>query len=290
MLPRTSTDSLSSLIEETVIPYSMAWNRKFAGKIQASLPPEVRDIIYDYLLDDNMWNEHQYSLQAVMSAVPPDVGHCRCLTHAHGLPRVPHYLFEEYMGSEASREVVAKVYRSVWFKEQTVYGIAVELPNLLHQDIFGAGFDPISCITSLSILCSIDKHRRPRVRKCSNETCQHTPYERHYIQREELRSDFDQLTGVLANKDFRCLEVTFMQRNVRIDVLEEALEAFKPTYHAFKKAGIEMCIRWEYSVLDCKLERHDHSRYLSKFFSDSRSAWKRRMYEFLRQVSDRQSR
>ncbi|KAJ4367930.1 hypothetical protein N0V86_009770 [Didymella sp. IMI 355093] len=278
---------LENFDEKTVIPYSKAWNRMFAKRVQASFPLEIRSMVYDYLVDDDMWDEYKYALQAVMSAVPPGVGHCRCLTHGHGLPRVPHYLFAQYMGSEAAQEIVAKVYRSPWFKKQTLYGIAPDLQNLIHEDVFGAGFDPASCITSLHVTCVIDEHRNPPGARCGSEPCQHSPYERTYIERDELQSDFGPLVDVVENKDFQFLEVAFMQRNIRIDVLEEALEAFKPVYTAFKKANVEMCIRWAYACLDlsdCD-ESHEHSRDLAKFFSDARFTWKRRMFQFLQRMS-----
>jgi hypothetical protein len=198
------------------------------------------------------------------------------------------------MGSEAAEEIVAKVYGSSWFKEQTLYGIAPELQNLIHEDGFGAGFDPASFITSLHVTCIVDEHRFPPGARCGNEPCQHSPYERAYIDRDELQSFFDPLVDVVENKDLRCLDVTFMQRNVRIDVLEEALEAFKPVHTAFKKANVEMCIRWEYASPElgdsgCD-EFHEHSRNLGKFFSDPRSTWKRRMFEFLQRVSSKERR
>lgn len=283
MQDKTSADSQSSL-EETIALYSKAWNRKFAEKIQSNFPLEIRNIVYDNLLDDAMWEEYQYALQAVMSAVPSEVGHCRCLINLYGLLRVPHYLLFQYMGNDAAQEIVAKVYRSAWFKEQTVYSISVDLDDLLHKDAFGAGFDPISCIKSLSIICYVDKHRRPRGSKCQDENCQHGPGERRYI-KNELRSEFDQLIGAAGNKDSRSLEITFLQRNVRIDVLEEALEAFRPAYEAFKKTGVEIRIRWEYAKLDCDCF-DEHGRDLTKFFVDPRFTWKRRMFQFLERVSD----
>lgn len=278
-------DPSSSLTEGTIIPYSKAWNRKFAEQIQATFPLEIRSMIHDYLLDSVMWDEYEYALQAVTSAVPPDVGHCRCLIHGNGQLRVPHYLFAKYMGSETAQEIVGKLYRSNWFKEQTLYGIAPSLHNLIHKDAFGAGFDPASCIKSLDVVCLVDEHRQPPTSHARNETCQHTPYERKYIHGDQLKSDFDHLLEVVHNPNFQCLEVTFIQRNIRIDVLEEALETFANVHQAFKTAGISMRIQWMYTSPTCD-GMHEHSRNLGKFFSDPRSTWKRRMFEFLEKVSN----
>jgi hypothetical protein len=54
------------------------------------------------------------------------------------------------------------------------------------------------------------------------------------------------------NEGFRYPEVTFTQRNVRIDVLEKALEAFTEVYQAFRKAGAGMCLQWKYRFVPPK--------------------------------------
>jgi hypothetical protein len=251
--------------------------------MQATFPLEIRGMIYDHLGSD-MYDKHHYAIQAVMSAVPPEIGHCRCLTHGHGLPRVPHYLFEEYVGRKTAQEIVGTLYRSNWFAEQTVYTLTTDLVNIIRKDAFGAGFDPATCIRDLDVGCLVDAYRQTPLLCCGSQECQHTPYDRRYIDQGRLRSDFEHLLAIVRNKDLRHLEVTFIQRNVRVDVLEEALEAFAKIYQAFKNAGIDMRIRWGYSAVLCD-GLHGHERNLAKFFSDPRSTWKQRMRRFLEGVS-----
>lgn len=267
------------------MPHSKAWNRELAEKMRVTFPLEIRSMIHDYLLDSDMWDDYERPLQAVMSALPPEIGHCRCLTHGHGLPRVPHYLSAEYMGSDTAHEIVGKLYGSDWFKEETLYVGLPRLHDLLHIDAFGVGFDPASCIKSLEIVCFVDSHRRIPTSHVQSETCQHTPKERRFIEREDLESDFNHLLGVVDNKGFKWLEVIFQQRNVRISVLEEALEAFSGVYQAFTKAGIEMCISWQYSSPRCGCSSNVHGRNVEKFYSEVRAAWKHGMFEFLERVS-----
>lgn len=231
-------------------------------------------------MNSEMWDEHQYSFQAIMSAVPPDVGHCRCLFHGHGMPRVPHYLYTEYVGSATAQEVVGKLYNSKWFSEITLYAIPRHLSKLMHTDAFGAGFDPVSCIKSLSVVCMVDEYRTLPMWYPPSENHQFTPDERMYIEQEQLKSHFDHLLAVVDNKGFRYLNVTFMQRNIRIGVLEEALETLTSVHKAFRKAGITVRILWEYT--------HDHlvcCRNLEDFFRDPRPSWKARMFQFLQKVS-----
>ncbi|KAF3035690.1 hypothetical protein E8E12_005939 [Didymella heteroderae] len=220
---------LEDLTVKTDIPFSKAWNRKFADQMQDALPFEVRSMIYDNLLDDNMWDQYHHALQAMMA---------------------PHYLYADYMGIGTAEEIVEKLYRSDWFKEQTLHDIALNLHKLIHEDPFGTGFDPAAYITGLD--------------------------------RDELKSSFYHLLAVAGNEDFFDLEITFMQRNVRIDVLEEALETFNNVYQAFARTGVEMRIRWEY--LSPTYGLHNHSRNLESFFCEPRQSWKRKMFNFLKEM------
>ncbi|KAH6644258.1 hypothetical protein C7974DRAFT_17637 [Boeremia exigua] len=271
------------LIETTFIPYSKAWNRKFAEQIQSILPPEIRSMVYSYLLDDDTWEEYENDFMAVSSVLPPSIGHCSCLRVFHGLPRVPHFLLPEYVGVAAS-EIVEKVYSDDWFKEQILYGPTTKLESLVHKDAFGAGFDPAPHIRNLDLDCAVDEYRRPRTIH-SGDTCQHTPYERKYIEQDRLKSHFDQLLGVVHNPHFEELVITFTQRNVRIDVLEEALEAFVDVHKAFKSAGKTMHLSWTYTSATCAKDGvHNHHRHLDKFFTEPRYTWKHQMLQFLKKL------
>ena len=275
---------LCSLTQNTIVPYSKAWNLKFAESMQATLPPEVRNIVYGYLLDDDMWTKHGNDIQAVGSMVSPHIGHCRCMYHGQGRPRVPHFLLPEYTGGPTSLEIVEKLYGDDWFKDQTFYGETIGLQHLVHQDAFGAGYDPASRIRNLNITCNVDRHRQSPNRCAQKSLCDHNPYERRYIGQDNLKSEFDHLLGLARNKDFRCLEVTFIQRNVRIDVLEEALEAFADVYKMFRAAGTVMRIQWMYRCIPSLGAPHDHRRNVGKFYSEPRLRWKYRMLQFLEKV------
>lgn len=189
------------------------------------------------------------------------------------------------MGGEAAVEVVERLYRSEWFDDQTLYGQTADLNALINTDAFGAGFDPASLIQSLSIVCDVDQYRRPRpAYPCKN--CRHTPYERRYIDQDRLKSEFDQLLGLVDSENFFHLEVTFIQRNIRIDVLEEALEAFRNVHQAFRQSDAALYIQWSSSSFTCgQKPGHAHGKDLSKFFTEPRYTWKHRMLQFLEQVS-----
>lgn len=150
--------SSSSLTGNTIVPYSKAWNLKLADKMQTALPPEVRNIIYSYLLDDNMWSKYQHDIAAVTSVVSTDIVHCRCMYHDQGRPRVPHFLLLEYTGGPTTLGIVEQLYNDDWFKCRMLYGQTAGLESLVHNDAFVAGFDPFLNIRSLNI-CNIHRYR-----------------------------------------------------------------------------------------------------------------------------------
>lgn len=257
--------------------------------MQATLPPEIRAMVYDHLVDDEMWKKYLHHLMAVTSVLDPEIGHCCCMHQTHGLPRLPHFFYPQYMGYETARELIEKVYNSKWFENMTLYGISTELHSLLHTDPFGAGFDIGPFTRSVNIVCFVDQYRTPQFcsrQEISRDTCRglHTPYARRYLDREEIKSDFSNLLGLEKNKGFHSLEISFVQRNIRIDVLEEALEAFSEVYQAFRASGCALRVEWKYFSPLCGDLLHMHKRSLSKFFTDPRYTWKQRMLQFLEKV------
>ncbi|KAJ8110308.1 hypothetical protein OPT61_g6821 [Boeremia exigua] len=275
---------MENLVENIIIPYSKAWNRKIADRVRGTLPVEIRSMVYSYLLDDDTWEEFDGPFHAVTSVLPLYIGHCRCMK-SHRMPRAPQFLYPEYVGAEAALEIVGKLYSSDWFKEKTVYAPIEHLQTRIHNDPFGAGFDLASCIRSLHVTCLVDRYRTPPKVHLPSEACRHTPYERKYIDRGRLKSEFDQMISVLRNKDFRSLEVTLLQRNVRIDVLEEVLETLIDVHRASRKAKIPMHVEWVY-YLDYELDEYGEftRRNLDKFFTQPRYTWKHRHLQFLKEA------
>lgn len=257
--------------------------------MQATLPPEIRAMVYGYLVNEDMWDKYLHHLMAVTSVLHPDIGHCCCIHQAHGLPRLPHFFYPQYVGYEMASELIEKLYNGEWFKNMTLFGGSTGLHSLLHADPFGARFDIGPFVRSVSIVCFVDQYRTPRScnrRDVSRDTCRglHTPYARRYLDRDEIKSDFNNLLGLEKNKGFRSLEISFVQRNVRIDVLEEALEAFSEVYHAFRASACALRVEWKYLSPMCGDLLHMHKRNLSKFFTDPRYTWKHRMLQFLEKV------
>lgn len=275
-----------SLTETVVIPYSKICNLKLAEGLHSKLPLEIRTMVYNYLLDNEMWEEYECQLMAVTSVLNPEIGHCCCITTGHGLPRLPHFLYLEYMGQGVASEIIAKLYSSSWFEDKTFFGSSSTLHYVIHKDPFGAKVNISPFIRNVDIVCFIDRYRELREQCSRNDTCHHTPYERQYIERGRLTGDYNQLLGLQKNKGFQSLQITLIQRNIRIDVLEEALEALTGVYQAFRAVpGISFRIEWQYANIHCNGFLHSHKRSLGKFFNEPRYTWKHRMLQFLEKVS-----
>jgi hypothetical protein len=188
------------------------------------------------------------------------------------------------MGNATAFEIVELVYRDEWFQFATLHSMPTHLGKLIHEDSFQAGFDPAPLIRELDIYCHVDWYRLPRDHHRPTGECSHSPYERRYTDQDELKEQFSHLLDIVHNKELRCLKVNFIQRNVRLDVLEEVLEAFTSVYFAFRQAGATMRLDWIYQgVIDTDYEPR-MTKNVGKFFILPRSIWKRQMLNFLNKV------
>lgn len=98
-------------------------------------------------------------------------------------------------------------------------------------------------------MCKIDRYRyrSDRCRKFKSHVYTHR--DRYYIEVDRLKHQFNCLLDVVHKEEFE-LYITFLHCHVRLDVLEEALEAFAEVYHAYEYKAQTMDIYWEYYVYD----------------------------------------
>lgn len=102
-----------------------------------------------------------------------------------------------------------------------------------------------------------------------------------------LKRRFRCLLDVVYKGNF-LLTVEFRQRNVRLDVLEEALEAFPCVYQDLSEADahIDVCWSyWTYDPNDFRPSFYPIQRVVTDFYETPRHLWKHKMSEFLHGVS-----
>jgi hypothetical protein len=161
--------------------------------------------------------------------------------------KVPYFLLKSYVGLATALETVETVYRNI---PDGAGRITAESPgqikNIIFHDPFHAGYNPLSHVTTLNVVCKIDDYRTPRNCFNTNGQCEHGPTESAYVRQSELKACFEHLLAIPKKSDLY-LDVTFQQRKVRLAVLVEALETFKEVHTVLCEAGAYIHVEWQYS-------------------------------------------
>ena len=263
-----------SVHETTVIPYAKSWNLAFADQIQTRLPRELRNMVWEWVWDD-VANEDKWDGMLLWNEKTTPCTHSPCRCEPTFDFYIPHYFQSAYVGVTTAREIVETMYRNfpcIWIARTPE-----KIKDVLFHDPFHVGFNPLSTIRALYIDCKIDNYRTSR--KCfrKNRACEHHSAERAYIKRSALKASFDHLLAIPKKAGFG-LKVYFVQRNVRLAVLEEALEAFRDVYVAFQDAGASLEVDWHYVLSDRSRQQVDVHDFFDK--DVSRDAWRIKMRSF----------
>jgi hypothetical protein len=233
---------VSSVHNTTITPYAQAWNRSFINQMQRRLPRELRDMVYEWLCDDETMDDTWDTLVLDHDTpVPCARSPCACKL---SFEDIPHYFQPAYLDGVTAREIVEIMYKKAPWEYDA--HTPEKIKDVLFHDLFHTGFNPVSTIKALSVTCKIDNYRTTR--KCfrKDKGCKHSPADRAYVMQRTLKTSFDHLLAVPKKADFY-LEVTFVQRNIRITVLEEALETLREVYTTYREAGATLVIEWQYA-------------------------------------------
>jgi hypothetical protein len=235
---------LRSVFADPIIPYAKAWNLKYGNLIQARLPREIRDIVYAFLwavtlpyTDDQLRN----IVRGERRSDQTDLMH---LYDYHGLS---HFLSPHYVGRETACEVAEALYKTTNVLGRIVWSSS-RLKRAILYDSFRVGFIPSTVLQHIHIDCKLDNYRTRRT--CdgtrSNWRCKHTAAETKFLRGVELAAKFDTLNHI-KNKGSFHLHVVLLQRNVRLAILAEAMDALRNVRDVFMKAGADVNIIWNYS-------------------------------------------
>jgi hypothetical protein len=158
--------------------------------------------------------------------------------------QLPHYMQLAFVGPITAKEVAETVYNN---SNCTLVAASPEkIRDVISRDVLNVGYNPIAILQSFEVNCQLDDYRTPPTMHPKGRTCEHTPVEKMYVDQTVLRVAFKNLLAIPKKKGFR-LNVVFLQRNVRIAVLEEGLNCFQLVYDDFIKAGGKVYVRWRYN-------------------------------------------
>lgn len=233
---------LMKIIEQ----YSKSWNLRFADIAQARLPRELRDMIHAHLW---MAKDMVEKYEGLMSAIT--VKHSSCVKHSalivyRALVRGFPFIDKNYVGSTTAYEAVDAMCRALLlFAGKNPLTVRLDDVPYICDDPFNISHNGASAIRQLKIVCKIDRYRTRN--KCrARASCTHTASERAYTYRENIRHELAPLLQVAKKRNFQ-LGLLFIQRNIRLGVLSEVLDAFSEVYWAFETARANVTMTWQYA-------------------------------------------
>jgi len=279
---------LYSVYERSVLPYVKAWGLQLADKLQTRLPAEIRDMIYSYLWDrETIIAYPDLSKVAGGSKCLDDF--CTCST-PHDSPTLPYFVQPTFMGPAIACEIVRALYDAFHSKGKV---LTIRKPGHIKtavtKDVFHVGLDPGQHLRSLVVRVKLDRLRKPRPTGCARtEVCRHDPTEKVYI-----KDDLQELLATLLyikHKARFALWVAFFQRNIRVAVLEEALQVLGPVRRTFQRRGAIVNVHWHYrgfwaEGVDMPPDGVAVVKEMDDFFVIPRMAWKTNMIRFLLEVN-----
>jgi hypothetical protein len=240
------------------------------------LPQELRDMVYRYLWEDkNMqWtvgaNLEFKDLERIIRNPCSTERHCQCLETA-SLPRI---LQTAYVGAETLVEVVEAMYKCDSQPMRTSYNI-VDVPDLVEGDGFHLGISPASLLRRLEIWFDVEKcYERDEELFTSD------------FDQDELKLDLEPLLSI-TNKARFDLTIRMRQRYIRLDVIQEYLDAISPICQTFSAEEAKLDITFVYRGRE---HRKGPVRYPIKYdllgaALDPEQDWKADMRKWIESVS-----
>lgn len=216
---------------------------KSAETLQTKLSLELRDMIYT-----NLWTtpEIMETCERVLKANKSSIHSKYPITIYWTLSQRIHFIDKHYVSSTTTLETVNAMYRMLPSLESPLTTDLADLPHIC-RDPFGVGHCATYALRQLKIICKVDRYRiKNKCESRKRKQCTHTACERAYTYQEYIRRQLEPMLRVAQKRNFH-LELLFIQRNIRLGVLSEVLEAFIDVYRAFETAGANVTVIWQYA-------------------------------------------
>lgn len=269
-----------SLHGRAIIPYCQTWNRQFAEEMQRRLPVELRNMIYGYI-----WEKSMIARFPDLDSV---VGGSRCVDDGRRPTlSLPHFVDPEFVGLATAREIVRSLYDAIHFTGRTIIVRRPEqIKTAVTKDGFCVGLDPSVHLRSITVHIDVDRLRTPRPTHELSANCQHTPADKVYTKRNELKAWLRGLLYIKHKSGFD-LFVDLYQRNIRIAIIEEILDVFGEVHRAMETRGAEVFVGWFYhgKTDGIDWDSDDEPCWdLDDFYLLPRRVWKQNMLGYLLEV------
>ena len=204
--------------------------------MQACLPRELRDLIYDYIWDDNY-----HRLASCYMSPSPTIGHGFRWTTAHMHPKIgrtprdtkPIVINPAYVDLDTAREALEAYYRiSAHHEHAFLVRCPEQMHTILHEDAFKLGVLPAEHLRAMDLYLTQER----------SEVW--LPWT---IDGNKLSKAFTQLTEGIRRKKYFKLSITFIQTEIRLKQWDLLFRILVPLWTAFEAAGAEVHLYWHYT-------------------------------------------
>lgn len=236
--------------------------------MQASLPRELRDMIYNYIWskDDPMPTGVSSTQEECLLETPCPGRPCQCLQNIKLSP----WLNPACVGQQTALECVDALYRNSphFFNSYTPEMVAQKLSG----DPFHVGFKPVSVVREMDIHIDIDQCLSKETRSCENGGS--------YSLRNATAAAAKSLLEI-PHKHIVSLNISIEQRCIQFSKLVEVLDILRPMVEVFHKEGARVKLEyyheskcgWSFLVKD-----------LAKVFECGFEAWQTEFADALTKV------
>ncbi|KAI4923412.1 hypothetical protein J4E85_008450 [Alternaria conjuncta] len=200
--------------------------------MQARLPRELRDLIYDYIWDEDF-------LGLTSGYMSPAAGSSTYLwLKPHLRPRGGHstkpiVINPGYVDLDTAREALEAYYRvSAYRKDAFLVRSPERIRSLLHDDVFNLGVLPTEHLRAMDLHLTQEQFQWDTPAK---------------INEAMLSEAFAQLTkGIRRKKDFK-LRIMITQTEIRLKQWDLLFGILVPFCHAFQAEGAQVSVSWGYT-------------------------------------------
>jgi hypothetical protein len=258
------------LVDAVLGPYSRAATLALVTRMRARLPRELRDMVYQQLWRDGTHIARLYKVHRLMQVPQCTQRPCRCLK-AEQLPTIIDVAF---VGADVALEVVEALYScgaSDYTPITSLFRATCleEITYLVCTDAFHVGLDPASVLRVLAVDVVVENYHL--------ET-QQAPW----IDHQAVALQLAPLLKIVHKSGFQ-LDIILSQRYIRLNVLEEFLNAIRPVLEPLQEGGAIVRFMFSYRYRDEFSSPVDYS--LFDAFANPAGNWKEEMTGWLDLVS-----
>lgn len=189
--------------QRTFVPFSKAWNLRFAELMQAKLPRELRDMVYSHLTGthrDGTWSSYQwYTHSLARDEKRPNIAKYKDFYS---------FLPPDFVGATTALEAVQNLYNTL-IEEGDMVVSSDCLNVVLSDDCFNVGHLPGKELRDLGVRCTVDLYYTPRSDHASTRRCNDACAETQHVDQARLKADFHHLVSLVEHKKDFTLRIFF---------------------------------------------------------------------------------